>query len=178
MDNKALRGLLNPIRMKILQTILKNNTATVKMIAEELPDISSASLYRHIKKMIEDNIIEVCEENKIRGTVEKVYKLKENPFEQIEKEVKEYNPEGHFNLFYSFVMALISDFQNYLSEDNYDLEMDGVGFRSYPIYLNEEEMTEFIDDFRKLLLKYVSNEPINSRTLRKFSYVMMPGKDQ
>ena len=40
-----------------------------------LPDVPSASLYRHVKILADSSILVVIGENRIRGTVESIYRL-------------------------------------------------------------------------------------------------------
>jgi len=174
MDNKVLSGLLNPVRMRILQILMINETVTAKVIAEEMPDIPPASLYRHINKLVSDDILEISSENKIRGTVEKVYKLKNNPFQQINELVEKGTKEELYNIFYTFAMTLLIDFNSYLNVDGYNLEKDRVGFRSFPLYLSDEECDEFFKDIKAALVKVMDNKPDDKRKLRKFSYAVMP----
>ncbi len=46
-----------------------------------MPDVPSASLYRHIKILNDSAFIIVVEENRIRGTVENVYSLNREALE-------------------------------------------------------------------------------------------------
>ena len=68
---------MNPARQRIFQYFLLHETGTVKEIRKALPDIPSASLYRHIKILAGSSILMVVDENRIRGTVESVYQLNE-----------------------------------------------------------------------------------------------------
>lgn len=68
---------MNPARQRIFQYFLLHETGTVKKIRKALPDIPSASLYRHIKILADSSILMVVGENRIRGTVESVYQLNE-----------------------------------------------------------------------------------------------------
>ncbi len=178
MDNRMLSGLLNPVRMKILQLFMTNETATVRKIAADMPDIPSASLYRHINKLVAYDILEICAENKIRGTIEKVYRLKNNPLLEGNQLFQKGNSEELFNVFYTFVMSLLKDFRVYLDTENYELENDRVGFRSYPLYLSDEESDEFLEDLKKSLIKIQNNTASNERRLRKFSFVILPGDEK
>lgn len=178
MDNKVLSGLLNPIRMRMMQIVLKNQAATTKMFADDLPNVPPASLYRHINRLVEDGILEVCGENKIRGTIEKVYKLRQNPFQEMESLGTSGHKEEHDNLFYTFAMTLLSDFNNYTSAKDYDLLKDKVGFRSFPLYLNDEECDAFVDAMKGILRDVTDNGPGNGRTLRKFSFTIMPTEEK
>ena len=68
---------MNPARQRIFQYFLLHETGTVKESRKALPDIPSASLYRHIKILADSSILMVVGENRIRGTVESVYQLNE-----------------------------------------------------------------------------------------------------
>ena len=69
--------VMNPVRQRIFQYFLLHETGTVKEIRKSLPDIPSASLYRHIKMLADSSILMVVGENRIRGTVHSVYQLNE-----------------------------------------------------------------------------------------------------
>ena len=69
--------VMNPVRQRIFQYFLLHDTGTVKEIRKALPDIPSASLYRHIKILADSSILMVVGENRIRGTVHSVYQFNE-----------------------------------------------------------------------------------------------------
>ena len=69
--------VMNPVRQRIFQYFLLHKTGTIKEIRKALPDVPSASLYRHIKIFTDSTILMVVGENRIRGTVESVYQLNE-----------------------------------------------------------------------------------------------------
>ena len=73
--------LMNPVRQRIFQYLLVHRTATVKEIKKALPDIPSASLYRHVKILTDSSVLLIAEENRIRGTVECVYRLNKDALE-------------------------------------------------------------------------------------------------
>ncbi|AGA69171.1 hypothetical protein Desdi_1682 [Desulfitobacterium dichloroeliminans LMG P-21439] len=183
MDSKEMSSLLNPVRMKIFQLFLRHDTETVKRIAEELPDVPPASLYRHINKLVEADIIEICAEYKIRGTVERVYRLKSNPFYNDER-VKDANTEELFGDFYSFNMVLLSDFENYLNGSagtkykEHNFEKDRVSFRDYSVYLSDEECDQLVHIVKNTLSSFENNKGDGERRLRKFSFVMIPGNEK
>lgn len=62
--------VMNPVRQRIFQYFLLHETGTVKELRKALPDVPSASLYRHIKILADSSILTVVGENRIRGTVE------------------------------------------------------------------------------------------------------------
>lgn len=174
---KMLSELLNPVRMKIIQVISEKGTAAPKEIIEAVPGIPVASLYRHIKKLLEIGVLEVVSETPIRGTVEKTYKVRLEPFKAIEDLVSSRDPNAHYDLFYTFAMSMIMDFTRYISTPSYDLVKDRVGFRSYPISMSDEVCDEFLKDFGALLMKYLDSDQPSEGRLRKFSFALLPADE-
>ena len=60
-----------PRSARIFQYFLLHETGTVKELRQALPDVPSASLYRHVKLLAEHSVLTVAEEHRIRGTVER-----------------------------------------------------------------------------------------------------------
>ncbi|WP_026825975.1 MULTISPECIES: helix-turn-helix domain-containing protein [Exiguobacterium] len=174
MDQDVLKSLLNPIRMKIFQHVLMNEGVTTADLAKVLPDVPQASLYRHINKMVQDEILSVVSENKVRGVYEKVYAIQNNPLTSINKIVEKEDREQLYMVCYTFTMSLLMDFGNYLKRDSIDLQKDKVGFRSIPLYLSDSESDRFLKGLYDLLESMLEHEPSEERTLRKFSYAVMP----
>ena len=94
--------LIHPVRLSILQYLSINKKATTSEIIDSLPAVSKASIYNHIKLLEQNEIIEIVQENRIRGTIEKIYSLK--------KATK----NNDFNAILTFVLSLLSDFQRLL----------------------------------------------------------------
>ena len=49
MKTEIAEVFMNPVRQRIIQYLLVHEKGTVKEIKKALPDVPSASLYRHIK---------------------------------------------------------------------------------------------------------------------------------
>lgn len=176
MDQKLVMELLNPIRIKIIQLTLQKGETTSKELSELLPDIAIASLYRHIKRLIELEVLEILSETKIRGTIERRLKLKYNPFIALHEETEHADADSLFQIFYYFLMSQLAGFNEYLSSD-YDMVKDLVGFRTYPLSLSDEECQNFVTELSDVLMKYASMEPNSQRKLRNFSFSFMPIRD-
>jgi Fe2+ or Zn2+ uptake regulation protein len=61
---------LHPVRLRILEAFLGDRKLTTADLRAELPDISAASLYRHIAFLVEGGVLEVVAERRVRGAVE------------------------------------------------------------------------------------------------------------
>ena len=75
MTDKLMDCITNPVKCKLLLEIHSQGKSTAKHLANIYNDIPQATLYRHLKKMLSDGILQVVEETQVRGTVEKTYSL-------------------------------------------------------------------------------------------------------
>ena len=66
--------LLHPVRLRIVLTVA-GDEATTADIAERLPDVPQATLYRHIAKLADSGILDIVGERRARGAVEKTYSV-------------------------------------------------------------------------------------------------------
>ncbi|XFA98656.1 helix-turn-helix domain-containing protein [Candidatus Izemoplasma sp. B36] len=178
MDLKVIKELFNPVRMKIILELTKRQECTTKDLKEELQDIPQASLYRHINILVKHEIIEITKEERKRGTIERTLKLKFDPYAEMQQSAETGDKKSTGNVFYYYVMTLLSEFNSYLNSDSANLIKDGVGFRSYPMYVTEEEHMEFIQDLGKLITKHTQKKSRKGRRLRKFSFVYIPGEEK
>ena len=169
-----IKAMLHPIRIRIIQTLLDGNEMTVGQIAVKLNDIPQASLYRHINTLLEAEILDVISENRIRGTVEKVFSLSTTLESAMQREVEEASREDLFNYFFRFLMGLLSAYEAYLQEETINLQKDGVSFRQCSVYLSDEEIKELMMDIRAKLSAAMQNEPNGSRRLRTIAHIVIP----
>lgn len=169
---------MHPIRMKILLALV-DQRRTTQQLAEMLDDIPQATLYRHLNKLVQGDVIEIVEERPVRGTIEKVYTLSRLGMVNLAAaDIENASKDELMRFFTSFLMSLLGDFSHYLSsKEKPDLLADGVSFRQVPMYLSNQEYQEFGLELRKILLKVLENKPAPERRHRVFSIVVLPVED-
>ncbi|MBM7648208.1 DNA-binding transcriptional ArsR family regulator [Bacillus ectoiniformans] len=164
--------LLHPVRIKIVQTLVNGRKLTVQQIGEKLPEIPQATLYRHLKKLLEADLIEVAEENRVRGTIEKVYTLPSQPGTVTAEEFMTATAEEHMNYFMKFMATVLSDFESYVSDDSFDFVKDGAGYRQATFYATDEEFQELVETIGHKLMKLLENEAGENRRRRTLSTIV------
>ncbi|MFO7887982.1 MAG: transcriptional regulator [Eubacteriales bacterium] len=174
MENKIVKELLNPTNMKIVMYLMENEYATKKDLEEVVSEISQASLYRHLKSLVKNEILKIHSKKQKRGTYEKTYRLKYNPNDKIGEIIKNGNRKEIYEIFYTYIMTQLIDFNNYLNRENFNLEEDRVGFRSFPLTLTDTEYVEMNKEIAILLKKYMDINPKKNSRLRKFSITSVP----
>ena len=177
MDAKLLEYVGNPLTCRLLFEIESRGQATTKELASTYGDIPQTSLYRYLGRMLNDGILKVVEERRVRGMVEKVYALNV-PLEIDEKDLlKDDAAERYYKLFSQFSVGLLREFQEYTEREGIDIANDGSGFWLTPLYLGDEELDELAADMQALLSKRSTCLPTNERKLRNVAVVITPPKD-
>ena len=150
--------VMNPVRQRIFQYFLLNETGTVKEVKNALSDVPSASLYRHMKILADSSILVVVGENRIRGTVESVYKLNKDAMA-----AEDENGNG----VQMALLGLCASFAKYFSAGSADPKRDMLLFTNCTLMLTDEEFTGFLSEINEIGLKYMKAEPsAGSKTLR------------
>jgi len=153
LENKIVKELLDATNMKIVMYLMDNNYATKKDLEEIASDISQASLYRHLKRLVKNEILEIHSKEQKRGTYEKTYKLKYNPNDKLSEIFENSNPKEIYEVFYTFMISQLIDFDNYLKNENFNLREDRIGFRSFPLILTNTEFDEMNKEISIILKK-------------------------
>lgn len=173
--NKKMNLILHPVRMKLVQSLLNGKTMTVQQLAERTKDVPQATLYRHLNKLLEANVIKVVQENQIRGTVEKVYALNE-PSIHTEEDLLNLSKEEHLELFMHFSTHLMGMYEKYLQQGETDLKKDGVSYRVANVYLSDSEFAQLANGMAGLIIEAMQKEPSPERTSRNIATIVIPDK--
>lgn len=164
--------ILNPIRIRIVTVLAQSQGLTTAEIMKELPDVAQATLYRHISTLLKAEIIEVIKENRVRGTVEKIYKL------SMKSSSEQPQVEEVLNTGYSYFVSLLADFDRYVKARGNNVLEDKITFAKAPLYLNDEEYMELMMSWGKILQKYLPNKADGDRKLRMISTVALLEENQ
>ena len=174
MKETKVNIMLHPVRMRIIQTLIGDRKLTVQQISEQLPEVPQATMYRHLNKLLEGEILKVVGENQIRGTLEKVYSLTDNASLMTKEDIENASKEDHFKFFFTFLLHLLGEYENYFNQEKIDMVQDGVSFRQASIYLNDEEFGELMKEITISLMKVLENKPKKGRKLRTIATIAIP----
>ena len=165
--------LLHPIRLRIVQA-LAGRRLTPLEIKERLGDVPQASLYRHVKQLADHGLIEVVDERRVRGSVERTYALVTGAAALDEDDLEAATPDDHIRYFATFLGTLLDRFAAYLDSGDPDLAHDRVGYRQVPLWLTDEEFDAMIETMRSAVEQRVDNEPAPGRRRRLLTTIVMP----
>lgn len=157
--------VMNPVRQRIFQYFLIHDTGTVKELRKALPDIPSASLYRHIKILADSSILMVVGENRIRGTVESVY--------QLNKEAMATEDESGTAVQMS-LLSICAAFAKYFSTGNADPQKDMLLFTNCTLLLTDEEFSEYLSEINQITVKYMKQATSKNSKTRGITLISAP----
>ena len=138
--------ILHPVRLRLL-TELTGRSLTSRQLAAALPDIPQATLYRHIKTLLDGGIFTTVAETMVNGALERTYAVASGQERLTAEELADMSSEEHKTAFNLFVAALSERFARYIDQaDLSQLVEDGLSYNGTAIYLNESERAAFQEE--------------------------------
>ncbi len=161
--------VMNPVRQRIFQYFLLHETGTVKDIKKALPDVPSASLYRHVKILADSSILVVVGENRIRGTVESIYRLNKSAMSA---------GDESGNAVQMSLLSICAAFAKYFSGGDADPERDMLLFTNCTLLLTDGEFSDFLSEINEVALKYMKVEAKADSKTRQITLISAPVNEQ
>jgi DNA-binding transcriptional ArsR family regulator len=166
--------LLHPVRLRVVQALLDGRALTTAALRAELDDVAPATLYRHIAVLADAGVLGVVGEQRIRGAVERTYRLDLAGAQVDAGSLGEMSREDHRRAFTAFVAGLLADFDRYLDRERVDPLADMVSYRQAALWLTDAELTDLLADLRRVLAARAGNGPGGGRARRLISTVLVP----
>jgi hypothetical protein len=143
--------LLHPDRMRIVGEFAFRDALTPAELHEHLRDLPTATLYRHLAKLVEERILAVREVHAKRGTTEKTYALTVNLALSIG--VLERKPKRLLTVVGVAAAALIRAFTHFIETGDLRRRSADPMLRFYPLYATDEEFRALGAKIERLIIE-------------------------
>jgi hypothetical protein len=170
--------LLHPVRLRVVQAFLGDRALTTSQLSAELSDIPPASLYRHVARLVEADVLQVVAERRVRGAVERTYVLRVAAARVQLDEIAKMTVEDHRQMFMAFAAGVLAAYDRYLSRGDVDLVRDGVAYAMDALWLDDTEYAEMMREIYTALLPRRANAPRKGRKRRMIASVLMPADEE
>lgn len=160
-----IKLLSNPVRMQVMQYLQIHGDSTTRQISEALSDIPVPTLYRHINFLINNDLLVVKEEHKVRGSLERVLAVNLKTLD---------DNNDIAGSAYQYLMELYTKFYNYSKKPDIDPVRDKLSIRTTTLNLTDDEMDDFIADLSQVLLKYATISEHSNGKIRSISTIFAP----
>ncbi|MCB8980576.1 MAG: helix-turn-helix domain-containing protein [Ardenticatenaceae bacterium] len=170
---RKIELVIHPVRFQILRAI-GTEALTTQEIADRIPDTPKSSIYRHLKLLLEHNLLYVADARLVNGIQEKTYRL-DQPARLTADEMKDLSVDDHIRFFTTYALTLVQDFSEYVSKSApIDMLADRVGYNEVTFYATKSELDEFQAALNTAVMKLLGNVPGNGRSRRKLAIVSQP----
>jgi len=167
----------HPVRLRIVHALRGDRTLTTAQLGELLPDVSKATVYRHVDLLAEGGILEVADEQRVRGAVERTYRLRPERAAIDPETLAALTPDDHRRGFAAAMAALVAEFDAYLGRDQANPVEDLVGYRQHGVWLSRDELLALIGGMREAILPALGNAPAPGRARYLLSPILFPSED-
>ncbi|MGW1186861.1 helix-turn-helix domain-containing protein [Streptomyces sp. NPDC002559] len=172
MDSLTL--LAHPIRLRIVHALGGGRSLTTAQLSARIPEASKATVYRHIDLLMDGGILEVAEESRVRGAVQRHYRVRRDRAVIGAEAVRALGPEDHRRAFATAMTALLAEFDAYLDREGSDPVADLVGYRQHALWLSPGELEELIGELRATIAPKLANRPSPERAQYLLSPIHFP----
>jgi DNA-binding transcriptional ArsR family regulator len=169
--------ILHPVRLRILHAMSGGRTRTTSDLCASLPNVSKPTVYRQVALLVEGGLLEVMSEQRVRGAVERRYRL-HRARAVIDGDIAaSMSLEDHRRGFAAAMAGLAGEFNAYLDRGHADPTADSVGYRQIPLRLTRGELNEVIDQVRSIVMPRMENQRAHDRRLYLLSPIIFPIED-
>lgn len=165
--------LLHPVRLRIVLAFGAERLTTAQL-AHRLPDVAHATLYRQVAALAEAGMLEVVDERRVRGGVERTYALTAEGATLGPDDVSGMGKDELLSGFVVFAGTLIDAFGRYLDDPAAKPGEDPVGYRQAGVWLDEAERVELLERLRAAVAPYLENEPTDERERLLLNTILIP----
>ena len=173
-EKTAIDILLHPIRLRIVRAFLGGAELTARDLAQKLDDVPQATLYRHVKQLVEAGALIVTSETPVRGALERTYRLDPNAGRVAPEDIGAIDPKTHLKYFSIFVASLLEDFGRYMRADDVDVVRDDVHYLQVTFNAGSKEFAGFMKQLEALIQQVAKPGHAKNQVQRTVSIITLP----
>ncbi|RMI33261.1 helix-turn-helix domain-containing protein [Nocardia stercoris] len=168
---ETLELLAHPVRLRIVHALSGGRTLTTGELCERIPDASKPMIYRHVDLLATAGILEVAAEHRVRGAVERHYRLREG---STAVDFRAMSLDDFRRTFALQMAVLVTEFNAYLDRGDADPIEDMVNFTQRALWLTPAELAATFTELRRILRPLIGNEPTPDRSRYMLSPIIFP----
>lgn len=173
-DSQKTELFMHPLRIRIM-TEFAGQERTVQQIAQALPDVPQATLYRHIKKLVNGGILEVTRETVVNGAVERTLRVLPDANRLTGEDVRGATADDHLRYFSLYTATLIDTFSDYIHRADLDhVFEDGLSYKRTAVHLSAEERAQFEAELNAVISRMLACQPAPHRQRYTLASVVIP----
>lgn len=177
MIDQMMRCFVNPACSRVMMALFEKGRATAGQLQEMLPGIPAASLYRYLKQLEKAQVIQVVEQRRVRGAVERVYAPRADMGEEGARQLKENPGPTILAMYAQFSAQLMGQFAAYCQREDIQPERDGFNFTVCPVYASGEELRQALTQVGQILTGLMRQQMAPGRSLHSIAVIATPPQE-
>jgi len=166
--------LLHPVRLRVVHALSGGRELTTGELCNRMPEVSTVTVYRHVAMLLEAGFLEVADEHRVRGAVERRYRLRQGRPSIDAESAAAMSLEDHRRGFAVAMAVLIAEFNAYLDHEGANPTADVVSYRQVTLWLSPNELSEIIKELLTVLEPHLNNQPAPGRVPYRLSPILFP----
>jgi DNA-binding transcriptional ArsR family regulator len=166
--------LLHPVRLRMVHAVLDGRPFTTSQLCARLPDVSQATIYRHLALLAAGGLVEVAGEERVRGAVERSYRLHPARTAMNADKTAAMSTDDHQRGFAAAIAALLAEFNAYLGREDADPLADSVSYKQFSLWLSDDEKAAFIEEVTGAIRSRMDQGPAPQRRRHMLSTIFFP----
>ena len=168
--------LLHPVRIRIVSEFT-GRERTVRDLADALPDIPQATLYRHVAALVDAGVLEQVGERAARGPSERVYRVAPGADRIRPEEIDAVPAAEQRRMFAVFTASLIDSFAAYVGSGAAVPSADGLAYNRAVVNLSRQERLDFATRFAGLVAEVLALPPARHRRRYHIASCFIPAPE-
>jgi DNA-binding transcriptional ArsR family regulator len=167
--------ILHPVRLRIVQQLGGRNLTTTEL-RTALPDVSQATLYRHIAALIDAGVVAVADERRVRGAVERTLTLGDRMAHVDAPELHAMQSGELRQSFLTFLAQLGRDFDRFVDADDSVVLRGYLGFGQVPLYVTADDLAALQQGLSELITPLLADDGTGKQRVM-LSTTLVPDPD-
>lgn len=176
MNQARIDAIMHPARFRILQALM-GESLTTQELDDRIPDVPKSSIYRHLRILLDTDLIAVDGTRLVKGIQEKSYRL-EQPPRLSQEDLEGLTAAEHLRYFTFYAITLLGGFGEYVNTAtdgaSIDLRADRAGYTEAAFWATNAELDAFGATLNAALLELIKNQPGHGRHKHKIAVVSHP----
>jgi DNA-binding transcriptional ArsR family regulator len=168
----AQRLLLHPVRLRIVNTVLDGRDFTTADLGRRLPDVSRATVYRHLALLVAGGLVHLTHEERVRGGIRRTYRLTGRRPLLTGDDVAQLAPDEHRALMSNLATTMLAELSRYLAQPG--ARPAATSYRQFALWLTEKERDQLDLDLTAVVDRYARNTPGDRRRSHLLTAALFP----
>jgi DNA-binding transcriptional ArsR family regulator len=168
--------LLHPVRLRIVFAAMDGLPFTTSEMSVRLPDVSKASMYRHIALLADGELLEVESEELVHGIVERHFRLVRVRAVIDPAAAATMTNDDHRRGFSAATAALLAEFNAYLDRPESNPTSDSVSYRQFPLWLTDAERNSLVEEISASIQARLTHDASAERKRHLLSTIFFPAE--